>query len=58
MNVKNGQSKTTKSGKPKTRIVHVAIPLPIFHKIKKDAEAAGRSVNWKLSTLIVSAYAD
>jgi hypothetical protein len=58
MNVQSKQSKTNKRGKSPTRIVHVAIPLPIFHKVKKAAQAEDRSINWKLSSLIVSAYAD
>jgi hypothetical protein len=54
---KNGQAKTirTKSG---TRIVHVAIPMPTFNKIKKIAKAEDRSINWKISTVIQQAFAD
>lgn len=55
MKNKNGQSKTSKA---KTRVVHVAIRMPTFNKIKKIAKAEDRSVNWKINAAIEQVFAD
>ena len=52
MNTKKRQSKTNGT---KTRVVHVAIPLPTFNRIRKMAEADDRSINYKIVGLIESA---
>lgn len=49
MKTKNGQSKTNHA---KTRVVHVAIPIPTFNRIRKMAEADDRSINYKIVNLI------
>ncbi len=55
MNTKKRQPKTNGT---KTRVVHVAIPIPTFNKIRKIAKAEDRSINWKLNTVIQQAFAD
>lgn len=51
---KNGQPKTN-SAKPKTRVVHISIPISLFNRIRKTAAAEKRSINSKIGLLIEEA---
>jgi hypothetical protein len=52
---KKNQTKTRTSNIQATRIVHVAIPMPVFERIIRMAHDAERSINWMVRNLIEDA---
>ena len=52
---KKYQTKTKASNTQATRVVHVAIPMPVFERIVRMAHDARRSINWMARDLIEDA---